>query len=142
MALSCNAKSKRYAESDAALAAKFAEAGFGTAKDNALSLHPLEETFEADKFSLPVEQDLSLIGTKFRKWGLSGNTVPATRLPQITIEVLVGGGVPGSKRPFLERLCWVGNHLFPVDPDDPSKALAGRTGADGAVKGEEEGFGF
>ena len=62
-----------------------------------LSLHPIKEPFETDEFSLSVQEDLLLIRREFFKGFLSRDPVSLAGLPQIIVEVLIGGRIPGSK---------------------------------------------
>src|SRR4030042_5204582 len=78
---------------------------------------------------------------KFFKGFLDWNLVLPAGLPQIFIKLFIGRRVPGSKGSFFQRLLRIGDDLLPVNLDDPAKTLAGRAGAERAVKRAEKGFG-
>jgi hypothetical protein len=75
-----------------------------------------------------------MIRSKVFKRFLNGNSVAAAGLPEIVIKIFIGRGVPRSKGLLLQRFFAIRDDLFPVDPDDPSKSLAGRAGSDRAVE--------
>jgi hypothetical protein len=107
-----------------------------------LSLHPIEEPFQANKFPFSIKKDIFLIWKKFHKRFLSWNSISAAGLIEMLVEIFVARCVPGSEGLLLQCLCWIRDDLLPIDSNDPAKTLTGRAGTDRAVEGEEKGFWF
>ncbi len=104
-----------------------------------LSLHPFEESFQANKFPFSVEKNLFLFGLKFFKRFLNRNSMPAASFPEIFVKILISGCVPGSKGFLFQGFFRVGDNLLPIDSNHSTKTLTGWAGPDRTVKGEEEG---
>ena len=77
---------------------------------------------------------------KFFKRFLGWNFVSPAGLPQVFIKLFIGRCVPGGKGSFFQSFVRIWNDLLPINFDYPAKTLAGRAGAERAVKGKEKGF--
>jgi hypothetical protein len=104
--------------------------------------HPVEEPFQTNEFSFPMKKNFLLSRAEFFKGFLDWDLVFPASLPQGVVKFLVGWCVPRSEGLLFEGLLRIRNHLFPVDPNDPSKTLTMGASADGAIEGKEERLGF